>query len=319
MKVPVEVAELLREGLSNAEVSRRTGVHPVKVGDARRALGLPDFRDMKEGYVAPPSHRRHGTRAKYVAEKCRCQACKRANRREGNQRSRMQAYGHWQPYVDAEPVRAHVRALEAYGLGWKRIARLAGVSPTTVGKLLYGAPRRNMGPSKRVRPETAAKLLAVEATPENLGGAVSVDGTGTRRRLQALVAGGWPQAQLARRLEMEPGNFGVTLRAERVLVSTSRAVTALYEGLWRADPVEHGVHPQGVSRARNQVRTNQWAPVGAWDEESLGDPAAYPDWTGKCGTPQGYDAHYHYHLLPACQPCKDAKTADRQARKAVAA
>ena len=321
MKVPVDVAELLREGLSNAEVSRRTGVHPVEVGNARQALVLPDFRDMKESYVAPDSHRPHGSRAKYVVEKCRCKPCKKANRREENHRTRQQTYGRWQPYVDAEPIREHVRALGAYGIGWKRVAKLAGVQATVVSKLLYGDRRRGMGPSKGLRPENAEKILAVRAVPENLGSAVGVEGAGTRRRLQVLVAGGWPQAQLAPRLDMGPGNFGTLIHAEgvEVLAATARSVTALYEQLWRADPVEHGVTLQAASRARNQARANGWAPVGAWDDDTIDDPEAFPDWTGLCGTPQGYDAHYTHHLLPACPPCRDAKKADRQARKAVAA
>lgn len=321
MKIPVDVAELLREGLSNAEVSRRTGVHPVKVGDARQALGLPDFRDMREAYVAPDSHRPHGSRAKYVVEKCRCKPCKKANRREENHRTRQQTYGRWQPYVDAEPVREHVRALGAYGIGWKRVAKLAGVQGTVVSKLLYGDRRRGMGPSKGLRPENAEKILAVRAVPENLGSAVGVEGAGTRRRLQALVAGGWPQAQLASRLGMGGSNFGTLIHAEgvEVLAATARSVTALYEQLWRADPAENGVTLQAASRARTQARANGWASVGAWDDDTIDDPEAFPDWTGMCGTPQGYDAHYAHRLLPACQPCRDAKKADRKSRKAVAA
>lgn len=317
MEIPVDVAELLREGLSNAEVSRRTSMHPVKVGDARRALGLPAFRDMKESYVAPDSHRPHGSRAKYVVERCRCKPCKKANRCEENHRTRQKTYGRWQPYVDAEPVRQHVRSLGAYGIGWKRVANLAGVPISVVGKLLYGCPTRGMGPSKGLRAENAEKLLAVRAVPENLGSAVAVEGAGIRRRLQALIAGGWPQAQLASRLSMGPGNFGTLLHAEgvEVVAATARAVTDLYEQMWRAAPADHGVTLQAASRARNQARANGWAPVGAWDDDTIDDPSAHPDWTGLCGTPQGYQAHQRNGLMPACQPCRDARA---EARKAVA-
>lgn len=317
MKIREDVASLLAEGLSNAEVSRRTGIHPVKVGDQRRALGLPDYYSTLPEYVAPDSDRDHGTRAKYVVEKCRCKPCKQANRREENHRTRQQAYGQWQPYIDAEPVRQHVRALEAYGIGWKGVARLAGVSTGCVSKLLYGDPKRNMAPSKRILPKNAAKILAVKATPENLGGGAAVEGAGPRRRLQALVAGGWPQTQLASRLGMNPGNFNMLLHAEgaEVRAATARAVTALYEQLWRADPFEHGVTRQAVSRARNQARANGWAPVGAWDDDTIDDPAAFPDWTGMCGTPEGYNAH-RSHRIPMCEPCHEAGTAKRRERRA---
>jgi hypothetical protein len=241
-----------------------------------------------------------------------------ANRREENLRTRLQAYGQWKPYVDAAPARAHVRALQAYGLGWKRVAALAGVPTGSVSKLLYGSPQRGMGPSKRVRPETAARLLAVQPTPENLGGGAAVDATGTRRRLQALLAAGWPQAQLALRLAMDPGNFGQTLNSERVYAATARAVLALYDELWRTDTREHGVGNQAYSRTRNRARLERWAPVGAWDEDSIDDPAAHPDSTGKCGTPEGYRAHRTARLLPACEPCKQAISAHSKEQRAEA-
>lgn len=317
MKVRADVAALLREGISNAEIARRLDIHPAKVGAVRRALRLPDFRDMKPGLVAGPSHRWHGTRAKYVVESCRCTPCKRANRREENHRTRMHIYGRWQPYVDADPVRAHVATLEAYGLGWKRIARLAGVSTGCMSKLLYGHPQRGLAPSKRVRPETAAKILAVTAAADVLAGHSTIDGTGTRRRLQALCAAGWPQAQLARRLRMTPANFGDTLRGRDVYVSTARAVTQLYEALWRADPREDGVDNQAYSRSRNHARDERWAPVGAWDDDTIDDPAAEPDWTGRCGTPGGYNDHYRFKI-PTCARCRAAHSVTGSARRKAA-
>lgn len=42
MTVRADVAELLRQGLSNAEIARRLNVDRHAVGNARRALGLPN-------------------------------------------------------------------------------------------------------------------------------------------------------------------------------------------------------------------------------------------------------------------------------------
>ena len=259
--------------------------------------------------------REHGTRAKYVVDKCRCAPCTQANTNAENNRYRQQAYGRWEPYVDAEPARAHVRMLMDYGYGWKRIAQMAGVGRGTVEKLLYGSQHRGMGPSKGIRPETAAKLLAVRPNRERMGAAIPVDATGTRRRLQALVAAGWPQARLAERLGMMPSNFGVTLNSEQVLASTERAVRALYDQLWRRDPREHGVDARAYSRARNQAADRRWAPAGAWDDDVIDDPASFPDWTGHCGTPNGEPTHRRLGILPVCQPCRDARQARRQERR----
>lgn len=263
------------------------------------------------------SNRDHGTRAKYVVDKCRCEPCKKANREAENHRYRQQAYGRWEPYVDAEPARNHVRMLMDYGLGWKRIAELAGVGRGTVEKLLYGSRHRGMGPSKGIRPETARKLLAVRPEGERLGGAVNVDATGTRRRLQALVAGGWPQARLAAQLGMSPGNFGKTLRSPRVLAATERAVRKLYDQMWREDPAQHGATEASITRARRHARSNGWSPVGAWDDDTIDDPQAFPDWTGKCGTPEGYVAHSTY-AIPYCEPCRKARSAQRLQQRTAA-
>lgn len=252
--------------------------------------------------------REHGTYVKYKLDGCRCYPCCYAEAQYRNNRSRAIAYGTWQPYVDAEPARTHVRTLGEFGIGWMRLAQLANVPRGTVSKLLYGDPRRGMAPSKRLLPKNAAALLAVEPTLDNLGAAALIDGTGTRRRLRALVAAGWPQARLAGQLGLNPSNFGTTLHGERqVRVGTARATVALYDQLWRADPRERGVDNQAYSRARNHAASCQWAPVGAWDDDTIDDPAAFPDWTGRCGTPDGYRAHYRIRI-PVCPACRQART-----------
>lgn len=262
------------------------------------------------------TRREHGTNAKYAIDKCRCDRCRQAARDISNHRSRQIAYGTWQPYVDAEPVRSHVQTLMDYGIGWLRIADQAGVPRSTLEKLIYGDPRRGQAPSKRVRPATAAKLLAIQAAPERLGATAGVDPTGTRRRIQALVAIGWPLSQIGARLGIHRSNLGKTLTAPKVRVSTERAARTLYERLWNTDPREHGVSLHSYNRARRHAATHGWAPPAAWDDDRLDDPAAHPDWTGSCGTPSGAAAHRRDGLLPVCRPCLDAAAAHQRARRA---
>lgn len=254
--------------------------------------------------MTTPPGRPHGN-AKYHLEKCRCPICCKAARNYENNRYRAIAYGRWQPFVPAEPVRQHVRALGEFGIGWMRAARLASVPRGSVSKLLYGDPQRGLAPSKRVRPDTALKLLTVEPTLENLGARMRIDGTGTRRRLQALVAAGWSQSELARRLGTDPANFTKTITSDLVAAGTARAVIALYDQLWRADPVEHGVPQRWADTARRLAVAKQWAPIGAWDDDQLDNPDAFPDWTGWCGTPKGRSIHYRIKV-PVCPPCRAA-------------
>lgn len=259
------------------------------------------------------TQRPHGSNAKYVFDKCRCTDCHAANRREANHRNRQIAYGRWQPYVDAQPVREHVQTLLDAGLGWHRVADLAGVSRGTVEKLLYGARYRGLTPSKRIRPENADKLLAVKATPDAKADGALTDGTGTRRRLQALVRAGWPQSRLAAELGMDRTNFNKTINTDRVRVSTATATRTVYDRLWRQDPREHAVSNNTWSRTVNLAKAKGWAPVGCWDDDTIDNPEAIPDWTGYCGTPKGYWTHYNLGVKPVCEPCRAARSGDRAA------
>lgn len=318
MQVREDVAELLREGLSNAEVSRRTGIHPVKVGEARSALGLPDYYGMLPVYVAPDSHRQHGTRAKYFVESCRCPACRLANREAHNERTRLLAYGRWEPWVDAGPVYRHIRDLQSSGMGLRAIAVAAGVDRKRLQSILNGRPERGTGPQEKVRPAIASAVLAVEPTLDSLGAGTVIPATGTTRRLQALVAVGWPQMHLADEMGWTPSNLTVLINADTVTVKTARLVRAVYGRLWNVDPATHGASPGGITRAKRHATQERWAPPAAWDDDQLDDPSAFPDWTGRCGTPEGYDSHRSFRIA-TCAPCRAANTARGRARRALPA
>lgn len=220
--------------------------------------------------------RPHGY-ARYRLDGCRCYTCGYARAQYDDNRNRAIAYGTWQPWISADPVRAHIRTLQECGLGTRRIAETAGVDRKRLIAILNGRPDRGTPPQEKVRPELAAAILAVEPTLENLGAATVIDGTGTRRRLQALAVAGWPQHHLATRLGMSDTNFSSTLGRDHVMVRTARAVAALYDELWRANPLEHGASPCGITRARKHAKAQGWAPAGAWDDDSIDDPAAQPD------------------------------------------
>lgn len=230
------------------------------------------------GEAGAGTPREHGTLAAYKINDCKCGPCKAANRRYVANRNRLIAYGQWQPYADAEPVRAHVRRLQAAGLGWRRIGQLAGVPNGSMSKLIYGDPPRGMGPSKRLRPKTAAAILAIQPGLDVLAERVLVDATGTRRRVQALAVMGWAQARIADRLGVARSNFAKTMATSRVYAATARAVRAIYDELWDTPPPET-THREKIaaSRARNLARSRGWAPPMAWDDERIDAPAATPD------------------------------------------
>ena len=83
-------------------------------------------------------------------------------------------YGYQCSFVDAAPVRQHVAALGAAGIGLRRLAQLSGVSRSALTCLVNGRSERGSGPNKRVSAATAQAILAIEVrmsrVPWNFGG-----------------------------------------------------------------------------------------------------------------------------------------------------
>ncbi len=222
--------------------------------------------------TAEPRHA-HGDYLRYVIDKCRCDACREANNERSRAIDRLKAYGQWEPYIDAQPVREHLALLSSYGIGWQRAARIAGVPIGSVTKILYGSPGR--APSRRVRPHTASRILSVRPSLDLVADAAAVDGTGTTRRLQSLMALGFPQEFLASRLGVAATNLSKTRRAGRVRAATARAVGVLFEELRSSTPDQYGIPETAQMRPRGLAARNGWAVPSVWGED-IDDPVAVP-------------------------------------------
>lgn len=215
-------------------------------------------------------------RACYCSHKCRCAGCRAVVAAYEKARVRRLAYGR-PTLVDAEPVREHLAWLAAQGVSVKQVARLTGIGQGTLSKIVYGTGGRI---TRRVRPATRDAILAVRPGLEVMADSRLVDATGTRRRLQALVACGWSRTRLDRELGVQAGQVWAIAagRRDHVEAATARAVRDLYERLWdQAPPVRSSYERGAVARTRREARGAGWAPPMAWDEEALDDPAAVPD------------------------------------------
>ncbi len=261
--------------------------------------------------------RPHGY-ARYKLDGCRCYTCGWAVAQYNDAREHAIRRGTWQPYVDAAPVREHVLNLKACGFGDRAIAALAGLDRKAVRTLLLGRAERGTPPPAQIRPATATAILSVEPTLANLPDCTVVGSVGIIRRLRALVAAGWPQAHLGARLGQTPSSFSTALRRDQTTARTARAVQVLYNDLWQVEPQIAGVGNQPYARAVNHARAAGWAPIGAWDDDSIDDPAAEPNWTGECGTEAGYYRHRQLQAR-ACPRCRTARYVADQARKFAAA
>lgn len=264
------------------------------------------------------AERPHGY-ARYKLDGCRCYTCGYAASEYRANVERRKAYGTWQPFVDAEPVRDHIRMLSEAGIGWKRVAKLTGISSGSFSKLLFGIPSQGRPPSVKVRTETAEKILAVVPCVDALADRAFVTSVGSVRRLHALVRRGWPQSELAARLGMTPGNFTTLLRRPRITAASARAVRDLYDRLQNQNPTEFGVSAYGRARATADAIRAGWPLPAMWDDEALDDPDAFPDWTGECGSIRGHSLHYNRRILPVCDPCKAARAESRTTAALLAA
>jgi hypothetical protein len=205
------------------------------------------------------------------------------------------------PLIDAEPTRRHVRNLMAAGVSVVRIAAHAEVGFAIVSGLLYTrGPNRPR--SEKIRYENARRILAVRADQVATG---CVDAAGTHRRLQALMANGWPQLRLGPHVGLHPVYVNAVLRQTRIYGTTAMNVAAAYDRLWNQDPRQHGVNVGTYKKIRSLARGNGWAPPGAWDDDTIDDPQAHPEWTGHCGTDRGWWIHQRQQL-PMCTRCQQA-------------
>ncbi|MFE5368122.1 hypothetical protein [Streptomyces mirabilis] len=234
------------------------------------------------------------------------EALKAANNRYARRRHKLKAYGLWQPFVDAEPARQHLRALKEYGVSAQRISEVSGLHPAVIGGILYdfGDHKRR----ERIRTETAAAIFAVQPRFEYIHDRHVIDGTATRRRLQALAAIGFPFRRLGEHLPLHPVQVGHTARSEKVQAGTHRAVAAAYKKLAHQNPTEHGIRPGTALKIRRYAQAQGWAPPIAWDDDTIDDPNAHPDWTGHCGSDRGYWMHQRQQL-PMCARCEKAHEA----------
>lgn len=211
---------------------------------------------------------RHGTNAGHNAG-CRCDRCNKAKTDYNRNRYRQTAYGRWEPFVDAEPVRAHLKTLSAAGLGWQRAANLAGVTRGMVESLMYDKP-----PVQRCRKANADAILAVQPTLDVLADRTPIPDVGTTRRLRALVAIGWPMLALGQRLPCSTEHARKVIRygTDTVTAGLARATRDLYDELSMTPAPDEWVN----RRAKRMAEGLGWVPPLLWDDVDLDDAGAQP-------------------------------------------
>lgn len=176
--------------------------------------------------------------------------------------------------VAAAPVAAHLRALREAGVGITRIAKITGLGINTV----WGMDRPHR---KWVYAETARRVFAIPL-PDLPHAPIAAAGrpissVGTARRLQALQAIGYTNAQLAAEIGYFAEHLTPLMRGDRLVsVKTARRVVDIFNRLQLVPPPD----TIGAKRARLRAARRGWVPPFAWDEDAIDDPTAAPskDW-----------------------------------------
>lgn len=170
--------------------------------------------------------RQHGSYVTYVQglgdgePPCRCEACRAANSEYERERRRRLT----PPYVGAARARAHLAELAAAGVGLKSVAKAAGVSHGSLSKLVYGDSTRGTPPSKRIRPATEAKILAVTILEASNGARIPAGPTKTA--IDKLLAAGWSKTAIAHALGAKSPGLQVGKR-DTVRAGVAHAIAAL--------------------------------------------------------------------------------------------
>lgn len=99
-------------------------------------------------------------------------------------------------------------------------------------------------------------------------GPLLVDATGTRRRINALAAIGWPAHEIGRRIGVTGEAVRQYTSHEVVQQATAEKVAAVYDEL--------SMIPGPSKRMASYAARQGWAVPLMWDEEDLDDPAAVP-------------------------------------------
>lgn len=200
--------------------------------------------------------------------------------------------------VDPTEMRARIRHWHYLGVTFERMSQRTGLESSLLRKQYRG------GHFEQAQWRTEQAVLGAEFTEEDFEYPFAV---GTRRRLQALVAKGFTQAFLAETSGWEHTYLNQFTNSRRVRTTpeVKARVLKLWDKLIDTDPLDV-LAPRAVAYARTVARKRNYPPANCWDDDTIDDPEAAPQWTGACGTPEGRAIHRR-EGIPMCSACRSPR------------
>lgn len=202
--------------------------------------------------------------------------------------------------VGPETLRAH-RKLASYharGMSIPEMSRQTGLS----GGALYRMVKRDDVGMLRSSVEKIAAMPFVRSE------AGRIDATGSTRRIQALWYDGFTTVWIAGRLGVEIKHvYRMTHGKTRfVTVAMADRVREMYDDVAEKAPDDLGLPRRSQGLATLYAARRGFAPRRCWDPDTIDDPGARPEWTGRCGTVFGWRIH-EQQKIPLCEPCSAAR------------
>jgi lambda repressor-like predicted transcriptional regulator len=165
--------------------------------------------------------------------------------------------------TDATPVAVHLRALRKLGWSLCAVEELHGLARSNLRRVARGD-------TDRVRILTARRVLAIPLQRPDLK--CSVDALGTRRRVEALGRMGWTARTVSVAVGLKPATLSAMLFRGTVSMATANRVAEFYQ--------QHSEGFGGNARFAAKARSLGYPPPSAWDEDTIDDPEARPNFTG---------------------------------------
>lgn len=196
-----------------------------------------------------------------------------------------------------------VKAAHRQGMTFRQMEEQLGV-----GRHILGYLARDM--KKRMDRDSYEAILELEFRPPAPGprrGAL-LSSVGAIRRLDALRAIGFPRETLAEYMQTAPQNLPSARRRAHIFAEMERNVREMYDKLRDADPRDFATE-RAVNLSLARSKRLRLPDPNCWDDDTIDDPDAYPEWTGVCGTEEGYRVHIRETLagndMPICQKCRE--------------
>jgi hypothetical protein len=207
----------------------------------------------------------HGTYSRYIRHACRCGLCRDAGRKYRLRLGYDRVNGTRRRIDNTQP-RVHVEQLVARGWTHEQIAAAAGLSAGSIHDL-YTSRYKTI---TRASAEAILNVRLDQAPPIPRG---LVDATGTRRRLQALMALGYTLPDIAGRVDVGVSSLQQTTNGRWTSIRSTTATKV--ERVYRQLSILPAPQSRFAEQARNQALNQGWYGPMAWAD--IDNPRCVPE------------------------------------------